>query len=117
MYGGGNGDGFLAAFSADLQKLFDSPYFGGTDRELVEGLAISRKTLPGKSGAGRPVEARVAGKIVNTMLFWNPSGFGLPRRRVATMFVDWQSEPCQETGEGPGNSGAPAGVECAAQIG
>jgi hypothetical protein len=53
MYGGGNGDGFLAAFSPDLQKFCYSTYFGGTDRELLQGLAISRKTLPGKSGAAR----------------------------------------------------------------
>jgi Beta-propeller repeat len=41
-YGGGDLDGFLAAFSPDLTKLCHSSYRGGTERDMLEGLDISK---------------------------------------------------------------------------
>jgi hypothetical protein len=40
-FGGGNGDGFVASFSPDLERLCFSTYHGGPERDLLEGLAIS----------------------------------------------------------------------------
>jgi len=41
-FGGGDGDGFVAAFTPDLKRLCSSTYFGGPGRDLLEGLDISR---------------------------------------------------------------------------
>jgi hypothetical protein len=40
-YGGGEADGFIAAFSPDLRRLCYSSYRGGSDRDWMEGLDIS----------------------------------------------------------------------------
>ncbi|MFN0170670.1 MAG: hypothetical protein ACKV22_29975 [Bryobacteraceae bacterium] len=40
-FGGGAGDGFLAAFSPRLDRLCFATYLGGTDRDLLEGLKVS----------------------------------------------------------------------------
>jgi len=44
-YGGGEQDGFLVAFSSDLAKLCYGSYRGGTDRDFLEGLDVSRNGL------------------------------------------------------------------------
>ena len=41
-YGGGEADGFIAALSPDLRHLCYSSYRGGSDRDWIEGLDISR---------------------------------------------------------------------------
>jgi hypothetical protein len=45
VYGGGELDGFLVAFSPDLAELCYSTYRGGTDREFLEGVDISTNGL------------------------------------------------------------------------
>lgn len=40
-YAGGDGDGFVAAFSADGSRLLFSSYFGGPGRDLLEGLDVA----------------------------------------------------------------------------
>lgn len=49
-FGGGNGDGFVAAFSADLTKLCFASYCGDKERNLLEGLAISPAGLVAATG-------------------------------------------------------------------
>jgi hypothetical protein len=49
-FGGGNGDGFVAAFSPDLKKLCFATYFGDNERNLLEGLAISASGLVAATG-------------------------------------------------------------------
>jgi hypothetical protein len=41
-HGGGESDGFLAVFSPDLTKLCYATYRGGSDRDMLEGLDVSR---------------------------------------------------------------------------
>ena len=41
-YGGGNADGFLAAFSSDLSQLCFATYNGGSDRDMMEGLDVAQ---------------------------------------------------------------------------
>jgi hypothetical protein len=80
-YGGGETDGFVASFTPDLKGLCSSTYFGGTDRDLLEGVAIhaARVVATGLSFSPelrvllRPVQPRqtailVADKVVNAML-------------------------------------------------
>jgi hypothetical protein len=45
VYGGGETDGFLAAFSPDLAKLCYSTYRGGTDRDFLEGIDVASNGL------------------------------------------------------------------------
>jgi len=75
-YGGGNGDGLLAAFSPDLNKLCFSTYSGGADRDLLEGVAVSNSIFV--TGLTFSHERRVsvdrepvsfAGKFVNATVF------------------------------------------------
>jgi hypothetical protein len=49
-FGGGNGDGFVAAFTPDLKKLCFSTYHGDAERNLLEGLAISPSGLVAVTG-------------------------------------------------------------------
>jgi hypothetical protein len=44
-YGGGDGDGFVAAFSPDLTRLCFASFFGDRDRNLLEGLAVSSNAI------------------------------------------------------------------------
>ena len=41
-FGGGDRDGFLAAFSSDGSKLLYGSYFGGSGHDIMEGLAIGK---------------------------------------------------------------------------
>jgi len=41
-YGGGDGDGFVAAFNSELTRLCFASFFGDGERNLLEGLAVSR---------------------------------------------------------------------------
>src|ERR1035441_8195288 len=41
-YGGGDMDGFLAAFSPDGSKLCYGTYVGGNGRDILEGIAVGR---------------------------------------------------------------------------
>jgi len=50
QFGGGNGDGFVAAFTPDLRNLCFSSYHGGRDRNLLEGLAISASGMVAATG-------------------------------------------------------------------
>src|SRR5947208_15293465 len=50
QFGGGNGDGFVAAFTPDLRNLCFSSYHGGQDRNLLEGLAISASGMVAATG-------------------------------------------------------------------
>jgi hypothetical protein len=49
-YGGGELDGFLAAFSPDLKKLCFSTYRGGADRDLMEGLDLFKTGFVAATG-------------------------------------------------------------------
>jgi hypothetical protein len=49
-FGGGNGDGFVAAFTPDLSKLCFSTYHGDRVRNLLEGLAISPSGMVAVTG-------------------------------------------------------------------
>ena len=64
-YGGGDMDGFLAAFSPDGSKLCYGTYVGGNGRDVLEGLALGKgkvyasgisasKTLPQKNWRVQP---------------------------------------------------------------
>jgi len=60
--GGGNGDGFIAAFSPQLDRLCFSTYFGGAGRDLLEGIAISPSgaiAATGVSFSESPTPSRV----------------------------------------------------------
>jgi hypothetical protein len=39
-YGGGDSDGFLAAFSPDGSKLYYGSYVGGSGHDILEGLTV-----------------------------------------------------------------------------
>ncbi len=81
-YGGGEIDGFLAAFSSDLSTLCYGTYLGGADRDLLEGLAVWKGNgifatgvtfsgdLPTTSTHVQPRQSpiTVAGRTVNNML-------------------------------------------------
>jgi hypothetical protein len=41
QYGAGDGDGFIAGFNPELKRLCFATYFGDTERNLLEGVAIS----------------------------------------------------------------------------
>ena len=41
-FGGGDRDGFLAAFSSDGSKLLYGTYVGGSGHDIMEGLAIGK---------------------------------------------------------------------------
>ena len=66
VYGGGESDGFVAAFSPDLAQVCYATYRGGSDRDLMEGLDISPEGMVLVSGltlsadriASRPCQAR-----------------------------------------------------------
>jgi hypothetical protein len=49
-FGGGNTDGFVAAFSPDLGRLCFSSYHGDSKRNLLEGLAISGSGILAATG-------------------------------------------------------------------
>jgi hypothetical protein len=49
-YGGGNGDGFIAAFDANLKRLCFATYFGDKERNLLEGIAVSPTGLIAATG-------------------------------------------------------------------
>jgi hypothetical protein len=82
-YGGGETDGFLAAFSPTLTKLCYATYRGGSDRELLEGLDILADGTVVVTGltfskdlsmSPRAVQktlsdVSVAGRIVNAAVF------------------------------------------------
>lgn len=82
VFGGGDTDGFVAAFSPDLTKLCFATYRGGSDRDLLEGLALSPDGLVLATGLtfskDLPMPARavqkelsavtVGGRIVNATL-------------------------------------------------
>jgi hypothetical protein len=42
---GGDFDGFMAAFSPDGSKLCYGSYFGGNGQDMLEGLAVGRRTI------------------------------------------------------------------------
>ena len=44
-YAGGDGDGFVAAFSADGHRLLFGSYFGGAGRDLLEGLDVAHRRV------------------------------------------------------------------------
>jgi hypothetical protein len=44
-YGGGDGDGFVAAFNSELTRLCFASFFGDRDRNLLEGLAVSANRI------------------------------------------------------------------------
>jgi hypothetical protein len=44
-YGGGTTDGFIASFSPDLERVCYSTYRGGADRDLMEGVDLSKDGL------------------------------------------------------------------------
>jgi hypothetical protein len=44
VFGGGDFDGFLAAFSADGSSLCFGSYFGGKGHDILEGLALGKQT-------------------------------------------------------------------------
>lgn len=83
-YGGGDGDGFLVAFSPDLARVCYSTFRGGSDRDFLEGLDLSKMGLVYATGATwsrnlqmpanatQKVLAPVTddrGKFVNNMIF------------------------------------------------
>ena len=49
-YGGGNGDGFIAAFDPRLNRLCFASYFGDKERNLLEGIAVSHTGLVAATG-------------------------------------------------------------------
>jgi hypothetical protein len=49
-YGGGNGDGFVAAFDPQLKRLCFATYFGDKERNLLEGIAASPTGLVAATG-------------------------------------------------------------------
>ena len=49
-YGGGNGDGFVAAFDPLLKRLCFATYFGHKERNLLEGIAVSPTGLVAATG-------------------------------------------------------------------
>ncbi len=70
QFGGGNGDGFVAAFDAELKRLCFASYFGDKERNLLEGLAVSPTGLVAATGvsfAEAPKESHV--QIGNLKLF------------------------------------------------
>lgn len=83
VYGGGEGDGFLAAFSPDLTRLCYATYWGGSDRDFFEGLDLSNdhdlfvtgltfsRDWPTRPRAAQPAmsDIRVGGRIVNATVF------------------------------------------------
>lgn len=48
--GGGNMDGFIAAFSGDLKRLCYASYHGETGKDLLEGIAVSKDGQVAASG-------------------------------------------------------------------
>ncbi|MFN7918867.1 MAG: SBBP repeat-containing protein [Bryobacteraceae bacterium] len=68
-FGGGDGDGFLAALSPDLNRVCFASYFGGPGREVLEGVAISRAgqifATAVAFGANAPNSIAFAGTTVN----------------------------------------------------
>jgi hypothetical protein len=44
-YGGGDGDGFVAAFNPELTRLCFASFFGDRDRNLLEGLTVSANRI------------------------------------------------------------------------
>lgn len=50
QFGGGNGDGFVAAFDPLLKRLCFATYFGDKDRNLLEGIALSSSGLVAATG-------------------------------------------------------------------
>jgi hypothetical protein len=77
MYGGGELDGFVAEFSTGAKKLCFSTYYGGDDRDFLEGIAVtgdddiyatgltaSRNLKPGK----RTIQAAYGGGAFDAMV-------------------------------------------------
>jgi hypothetical protein len=50
QFGGGNGDGFVAALDPQLRRLCFASYFGDKERNLLEGLAILPSGLVAATG-------------------------------------------------------------------
>jgi hypothetical protein len=67
-YGGGNGDGFIVAFSPDLAKLCYGTYRGGTDDDFLEGLDISTSGLVYATGATYSRDLQMSSNSVQTAL-------------------------------------------------
>lgn len=81
-YGGGDMDGFLMAFSPDLARVCYSTYRGGSDREFLEGLDLSKTGLVYATGVTWSKDLQMSanatqkalapvnyeGKFVNNML-------------------------------------------------
>jgi hypothetical protein len=67
-YGGGDGDGFLAAFSPGLTKLCYSTYRGGADRDFFEGIDVSRTGLIFATGLTWSLDLPMSAKSVQKEL-------------------------------------------------
>jgi hypothetical protein len=85
VYGGGDRDGYIAAFSPDLKNLCYSTYRGGSDRDWFEGIAISSRGLVYATGATTSEDLKMSGNSVQNALapvkfvgkFFNATVLGL----------------------------------------
>jgi hypothetical protein len=67
-YGGGDLDGFLVAFSPDMTKLCFSTYRGGSDREFLEGLDVSKTGLVYATGVTWSQDLQMSSNSVQSAL-------------------------------------------------
>lgn len=67
-YGGGDEDGFIAAFSPDLGKLCYGTYRGGTNQEGLEGLAVSSTGLVYVTGETMSPDLKMFSKSIQDRL-------------------------------------------------
>ncbi|MBK5293941.1 MAG: SBBP repeat-containing protein [Acidobacteriia bacterium] len=75
QFGGGDGDGFIAAFAPDLGSLCFSSYYGGPERNLLEGLAISATGMVAATGvsfaaSASPLHITLAGGEIHAGSYW-----------------------------------------------
>ena len=68
QYGGGDLDGFLAAFSPDLGNLCYGSYRGGTDREFLEGIDTSPTNLVYATGVTWSRDLRMTANGVQNVM-------------------------------------------------
>jgi hypothetical protein len=95
-FGGGDTDGFLAAFSPDLAQLCYSTYRGGSATDTLEGVDLSKTGLVFVTGeTSSPDLPMPAKSIQNALAPVNVEGIGIVN---ATVFALQLSEPCQGNG-------------------
>jgi hypothetical protein len=93
-YGGGEQDGFIVAFSPDLEKVCYSTYRGGSGQDSLEGIAISTTGFVYATGETMSQDLQMPVKTIQGQL--SPVNLGGQIVNATVLGLSPQ-DPCRET--------------------